>query len=57
MMNEGKIISKSLCTQCKHFTCWEDVDVFECEMGRHSELREAEKHNFLTDCEYWEGKI
>lgn len=50
------MITKNLCTQCKHFTYWEDVDVFECELGRHTELNEAEKNNWLTDCHYWEVK-
>ena len=55
-MTEENIISKALCTQCKNFTYWDDVDVFECELGRHTEIDEAEKNNWLTECPYWEAK-
>ena len=50
------MIVQSLCTQCKNFTYYNEFEVAECEIGRHSELTEAERNNWLTNCEYWEAK-
>ena len=54
-MNEQTIVSMALCTQCKHFTYF-DEDITECELGRHTEHSKACKNNYLTTCEYWEAQ-
>ncbi len=52
---------KVLCNQCKNFVDlgYEEIDdeleyISSCGLGRYNEHREAEKNNWLTECEYWE---
>lgn len=57
-MSEDTIISKVSCQQCKHFEHYgfcEGEEVTTCELGRYREHTYAEKHNFITECEYWEA--
>ena len=43
------------CPACRHNTHYAD-DISECEMGRHTEHREAETNGGLCDCDYWEAR-
>lgn len=51
-MIEKKIITNSLCGQCKNFKYF-DEEVTDCELGR---VKEFQADGGLTECEYWEGK-
>lgn len=49
------------CRSCKNFVLYgyEEIDgemeeVTSCELGRYVEHRQAEKNNWLTECDYYE---
>lgn len=43
------------CPACKHNNNYGD-GISECEMGRHTEHREAENNRGLCECKYWEAR-
>ena len=44
------------CPACKHYNDDFEDGLSECEMGRHTEHREAESNGGLCDCDYWEAR-
>ncbi len=53
MVMKETIITKRLCSQCKHFLTW-DERITDCELGRTIEHRKAQ--GGLTTCQFWEAK-
>ena len=44
------------CPACKHHQEYKEYNISECEMGRHTEHKEAEKNGGLCECQYWEAR-